>query len=197
MRETLDWLTGVDEVGRGALLGDVVAAAVTLTPEAAITLQAQGVRDSKQLSAKQREALVPMIRAAAITWGLGRASAAEIDQINILQATFLAMRRAIASLDPAPGHCWVDGNRPIPGLGMLQTTLVKGDQHNVAIASASIIAKVDRDQQMIELAARYPGYQLERNKGYGSAAHRLAIATLGITPEHRRSFAPCQLRLLD
>ncbi len=197
MREPQDLLTGVDEVGRGALLGEVVAAAVTLSPAGAAVLQAQGVRDSKQLSAQQREALVPIIEAAAITWAIGSASAAEIDQINVLQATFLAMRRAIANLDPTPGHCWVDGNRAIPGLGIPQTTLVKGDQHNVAIASASVIAKVYRDRQMIALAERYPGYQLERNKGYGGAAHRLAIATLGLTPEHRRSFAPCQLRLLD
>lgn len=175
----------------------VVAAAVTLTPEAATVLQTQGVRDSKQLSAKQREALVPLIQAAATTWGIGTATVAEIDRLNILQATFVAMRRAIANLDPTPGHCWVDGNRAIPGLDIPQTTLVKGDQHNVAIASASIIAKVYRDRQIIALAERYPGYQLERNKGYGSAAHRLAIATLGLTPEHRRSFAPCQLRLLD
>lgn len=201
---TPGWVAGVDEVGRGAWFGPVVAAAVLVdgsgSPTGAQGLAADwvaaGVRDSKQLSARRREALVPWIQGHAIAWAIGQASVTEIDRLNILQATFLAMRRAIAQLDPQPHHCEVDGNRPIPDLAIPQTTLVGGDRQSVAIAAASILAKVWRDQHITALAAQYPGYDLAANKGYGTARHREALQTLGLTPQHRRSFAPCrQLRL--
>jgi ribonuclease HII len=177
----------------------VVAAAVVMpgggAQEAAAWIAA-GVRDSKQLSARRRQALVPWIQTRAIAWAIGQASVAEIDQLNILQATFLAMRRAIAQLDPQPDRCEVDGNRPIPDLTIPQRALVGGDRQSVAIAAASILAKVWRDQHITELAAQYPGYDLAANKGYGTARHREAIQILGLTPHHRCSFAPCQqLRL--
>ncbi|TAD76267.1 MAG: ribonuclease HII [Oscillatoriales cyanobacterium] len=188
-------VAGVDEVGRGSLFGPVVAAAVILSPEAAAILRDRGVRDSKQLSAAKRQALVEPIQALAIAYGVAEASVEEIDRLNILGATFLAMRRAIALLDPPPDRCLVDGNRPIPDLAYPQDTLVQGDRQSVAIAGASILAKVARDTQIIQLADHYPGYDLAANKGYGTAAHRAALQTLGPTMLHRRSFTPCQLRL--
>lgn len=189
------WTAGVDEVGRGALFGPVVAAAVILTAEAESDLRTLGVRDSKQLSARQRQALVEPIRDRAVAWAIAEASVAEIDQLNILQATLLAMRRALEQLHPRPDRCLVDGNRPIPNLFCPQETLIQGDRQSIAIAAASILAKVHRDQQIIDCAAQYPGYDLAANKGYGTAAHRAALQTLGPTPLHRRSFAPCQLTL--
>lgn len=188
-------VAGVDEVGRGALFGPVVAAAVVLSPEAATELRALGVRDSKQLSARRRQALVEPIQARAIAYAVAAASVDEIDRLNILGATLLAMRRALEQLDPAPDHCLVDGNRPIPALFCSQETVIQGDRHSIAIAAASILAKVDRDAQILQLAAAYPGYDLAANKGYGTAAHRAALQRLGPTPLHRRSFAPCQLSL--
>lgn len=188
-------VAGVDEVGRGALFGPVVAAAVILSPEAAATLRDRGVRDSKQLSSAKRQALVEPIQALAIAYGVAEASVEEIDRLNILGATFLAMRRAIALLDPPPDRCLVDGNRPIPELVCPQEPIVQGDRQSVAIAAASILAKVNRDAQIIQLDDRYPGYDLAANKGYGTATHRAALQTLGPTPLHRRSFAPCQLTL--
>lgn len=188
-------VAGVDEVGRGALFGPVVAAAVVLSPEAATELRALGVRDSKQLSARRRQALVEPIQARSIAYAVAAASVDEIDRLNILGATLLAMRRALEQLDPAPDHCLVDGNRPIPALFCSQETVIQGDRHSIAIAAASILAKVDRDAQIIQLAADYPGYDLAANKGYGTAAHRAALQRLGPTPLHRRSFAPCQLSL--
>jgi ribonuclease HII len=126
---------------------------------------------------------------------VAEASVEEIDRLNILGATFLAMRRAIALLDPPPDRCLVDGNRPIPELVCPQEPIVPGDRQSVAIAAASILAKVTRDAQIVQLADRYPGYDLAANKGYGTATHRAALQTLGPTPLHRRSFAPCQLTL--
>ncbi len=188
-------VAGVDEVGRGSLFGPVVAAAVILSPEAAATLRDRGVRDSKQLSAAKRQALVEPIQTLAIAYGVAEASVEEIDRLNILGATFLAMRRAIDLLQPPPDRCLVDGNRAIPDLPYPQETLIQGDRQSVAIAAASILAKVARDAQIIQLADRYPGYDLAANKGYGTAAHRAALQTLGPTVLHRRSFAPCQLTL--
>ena len=182
-------------MGRGALFGPVVAAAVVLSPEAATELRALGVRDSKQLSARRRQALVEPIQARSIAYAVAAASVDEIDRLNILGATLLAMRRALEQLDPAPDHCLVDGNRPIPALFCSQETVIQGDRHSIAIAAASILAKVDRDAQILQLAATYPGYDLAANKGYGTAAHRAALQRLGPTPLHRRSFAPCQLSL--
>ncbi len=183
-----EWLAGVDEVGRGALFGPVVAGAVILPEPVPAMLITAGVTDSKRLTPAARARLVPLIQEMAIAHAIGIASVAEIDRLNILQATFLAMRRAIARLDPEPHQCLVDGNRPIPHLAIAQQTLIKGDQLSLSIASASILAKVWRDTLIIRLAKRYPGYFLESNKGYGTAAHCRAIAQLGTTRQHRRSF---------
>ncbi|MGG6293172.1 ribonuclease HII [Leptolyngbya sp. AN02str] len=186
------WTAGVDEVGRGALFGPVVAAAVILPSWGVAELAHQGVTDSKQLSAAQRDRLFVLIRDTAIDCRIGWASVHEIDRFNILQATFLAMRRAVARLEPQPCLCLIDGNQRVPGLPMAQQTIIKGDQHSVAIAAASIIAKVWRDRLIIRLAQRYPGYGLDANKGYGTASHRKAIQQIGASRQHRQSFKPCQ-----
>ncbi|MFQ3616259.1 MAG: ribonuclease HII [Cyanobacteriota bacterium] len=186
-------IAGVDEVGRGALFGPVVAAAVILPDGAAAELTTLGVTDSKLLSAMQRDRLVEQVRRLAIDCQIGFASVREIDRLNILQASLLAMRRAIARLSPQPDLCLVDGNQRIPNLLIPQQTIIKGDQSCVAIAAASILAKVWRDRLIVRLAARYPHYDLATNKGYGTAAHRRALQTYGCTPQHRRSFKPCQV----
>lgn len=187
------WVAGVDEVGRGALFGPVVAAAVLLSPAALAPLRSAGVTDSKQLSARRRQQLVATIRATALDCQIGVASVAEIDRLNILQAALLAMLRAVQKLSPVPHFCAVDGNQPIPGLSLPQQTVVKGDQRVLAIACASIIAKVWRDDLIARLAQTYPQYDLMANKGYGSQRHRAALQTWGVTPLHRRSFRPCQV----
>ncbi len=187
-------IAGVDEVGRGALFGIVVAAAVILPKTLPIECQNWGVKDSKKLSAPQRERLVPQIQQVAIAYNIGIASVAEIDELNILQATLIAMRRAITGLSVLPELCLVDGNQRIPDLDFPQQTLIKGEDRSVAIAAASILAKVWRDRLITELATIYPLYQLDRNKGYGTAAHLRAIDLYGITPEHRQSFSPCKSR---
>ncbi|WP_448560778.1 ribonuclease HII [Trichothermofontia sp.] len=187
------WVAGVDEVGRGALFGPVVAAAVLLAPAATSPLTAAGVTDSKGLSVRRRQQLVPTIQAMVVDCQIGVASVAEIDRHNILQAALLAMRRAVQKLSLPPDLCLVDGNHPIPNLAIPQQTVVKGDQRILAIACASIIAKVWRDDLMTRLDKVYPGYDLAANKGYGSQRHRLALRTLGCTPLHRRSFRPCQI----
>ena len=187
-------ISGVDEVGRGALCGIVVAAA-TILPKSAISQCAQwGIKDSKKLSASQRERLVPQIHQVAIAYQIGIASVAEIDDLNILQASLLAMRRAIVGLVVPPELCLVDGNQPIPDLDFPQQTLIKGEERSMAIAAASILAKVWRDRVMTDLGLIYPHYQLAQNKGYGTAQHLLAIAKYGITSEHRQSFRPCRDR---
>ncbi len=188
-------IAGVDEVGRGALFGPVVAAAVILSESAAIELQALGVTDSKRLSHQRRVQLIEPIKTLSISCAIGYASVQEIDRINILQASLLAMYRAISRLSPSPTLCRVDGNQPIPRLGILQQTVIKGDQTDIAIAAASILAKVWRDQLIVRLDHRYPGYGLAKHKGYGSAEHRTAIQTLGPTRQHRQSFRGCQLSL--
>lgn len=190
-------IAGVDEVGRGALFGPVVAAAVIVGAGMEAELLAQGVQDSKRLTARKRKTLVPFIQERAVSYAIGWASVREIDRINILQASLLAMRRAIARLSPTPTHCLVDGNQRIPHLSIPQTPVIQGDQHEVAIAAASILAKVWRDRLITRLDRRYPGYDLAANKGYGSARHRHAIAQLGPSPQHRRSFRPNQLGLFD
>lgn len=188
-------VAGVDEVGRGCLFGPVVAAAVILSPTAAEALLKAGVKDSKQLRGAAREILYETIRTQAVDCRIGMASAQEIDRINILQASLLAMRRAIARLSPQPDLCLIDGNRPIPNFAISQQTIIKGDQTEVAIAAASIIAKVWRDRLLVRLDRRYPGYHLASNKGYGSRAHQEALQTLGCSPQHRLSFSPCQKSL--
>ena len=184
-------VAGVDEVGRGCLFGDVVAAAVILPSDRLMELEQLGVTDSKKLSPKRREQLDLIIREVAIAYAIGHASAKEIDEMNILAASLLAMERAIAQLQPQPNHCLIDGNQllrfkliaPIP-----QTTVIKGDSLSVSIAAASIVAKVWRDRQMVELAEVYKGYDLATNKGYGTTKHREAIAKLGYSDLHRKSF---------
>ena len=186
-------IAGVDEVGRGCLFGPVVAAAVVLPAGSESMLLAKGVKDSKQLSAIQRSRLYPYIREVAIDCKLGLASVREIDRFNILQASLLAMKRAVLKLQVRPELCQIDGNREIPDLPFPQQTLVKGDCHSVAIACASIVAKVWRDESIARLAERYPHYDLANNKGYGSPKHRQAIQVYGICDQHRRSFRTCQV----
>jgi ribonuclease HII len=189
-------IAGVDEVGRGALCGVVVAAATILPKSAIAQCAAWGIKDSKKLSASQRERLVPQIHQIAIAYQIGVASVAEIDELNILQASLLAMRRAIDGLAVSPELCLVDGNKPIPNLDFPQETLVKGEDRSISIAAASILAKVWRDRAMVELGLVYPQYQLGKNKGYGTAQHLIAIEEHGITAEHRQSFSPCRDRRL-
>jgi ribonuclease HII len=178
-------ICGVDEAGRGPWAGPVVAAAVVLDRKAV----PEGLNDSKRLSRAARESLFDMIRASASV-GVGIASVAEIDALNILRANDLAMHRAVAALAPAPDHALIDGNRVPPGLPCRAEALVGGDARVASIAAASIIAKVTRDRIMAELARTHPGYGWERNQGYGTAEHRDALARLGVTAHHRRSFRP-------
>ncbi len=178
-------LAGVDEAGRGPLAGPVIAAAVILDPRRPI----DGLQDSKQLSAARRTALAARIRNEALAWALGRAEAAEIDRLNILQATLLAMQRAVAALEPAPQRVQVDGNQA-PRLACPVEAVVKGDARIPAIAAASILAKVVRDEEMEGLEAQYPGYGFARHKGYPTRAHIESLERLGPCPQHRLSFAP-------
>ena len=174
---------GIDEAGRGPLAGPVCAAAVIL-PEGWIP---EGLDDSKKLSEKKREALYDEITAHALSWGVGWASHTEIDEVNILQATFLAMRRALAGLERKPDFALVDGNRD-PKLGIPTRCEVKGDGRYACIAAASILAKVSRDRLMNELDGKYPGYGLSKHKGYPTKAHYAALAALGPSEIHRLSF---------
>jgi ribonuclease HII len=185
-------IAGVDEVGRGALCGMVVTAAIVLPKTALVECQNWGIKDSKKLSARRRELLVPQIESIAIAYQIGVATVAEIDRLNILQATLLAMHRAIAGLTVIPELCLIDGNRQVPQLDVPQQTLVKGEDRSISIAAASILAKVWRDRHMTELGELYPAYGFDRHKGYGTKEHLRAIELYGITPEHRRSFSPCQ-----
>lgn len=183
-------LAGVDEVGRGPLVGAVVAAAVILDPARPIA----GLTDSKALSARRREALDLEIREQALAFALAEASAAEVDELNIYHATHLAMRRAIDALAPAAEYLLVDGNR-LPGHHLPGQAVVKGDARHPAIAAASILAKVARDAQMAALDARHPDYGFARHKGYPTREHLAALERLGALPEHRRSFAPVKRQL--
>ncbi|MFN6566768.1 ribonuclease HII [Dendronalium sp. ChiSLP03b] len=185
-------IAGVDEVGRGALFGPVVAAAVILPACALSELIAVDIKDSKKLSSYRRTQLAQLISALAIDWRIGFASTAEIDQMNILQATLLAMKRAVQKLKVQPTICLVDGNQSIKNLLLPQQTIVKGDERSLSIAAASIVAKVWRDELVLRLAAKYPMYDLARNKGYGSQKHLLALRQYGPSPLHRKSFRPCQ-----
>jgi len=185
-----DLLAGVDEVGRGPLAGDVVAAAVILHPRKRI----KGLADSKKLTERRREELYVEICEKATSWAVARASVEEIDSINILQASLLAMRRAVEALHIQPEHVLVDGNR-LPRWSYSSAAIVAGDDKVKAISAASIIAKVTRDREMVALDDLYPGYGLADHKGYGTPAHLKALAALGATPIHRRSFAPVRLVL--
>lgn len=185
-------IVGVDEVGRGPLAGPVVAAAVILDPNKPI----EGLKDSKLLSEKKRDALAPIIRERALAWALGRAEVDEIDSINILHASLLAMRRAVLALNIQPNHALVDGNR-CPELPCEATAIVKGDSKIPAICAASIIAKVARDQEMVQLDAEYPQYGLASHKGYPTKAHISALNEFGITTIHRKSFGPVKKLLTN
>ncbi|NES97002.1 MAG: ribonuclease HII [Desertifilum sp. SIO1I2] len=184
----LSRIAGVDEVGRGALFGPVVAAAAILPETMRSTLVHLGVKDSKQLSSVKRQKLACQIRAIAIDCQVGVATVAEIDELNILQASLLAMRRAVEKLQVTPQLCLIDGNQLIPGLELPQQTMVGGDRENLAIAAASIVAKVWRDRLIVRLSTRYPEYDLAANKGYGTLRHRLALQQYGRSPLHRQSF---------
>jgi len=179
------YVAGVDEVGRGPLAGDVVAAAVILDPENPI----EGLNDSKKLTEKKRTRLYSEIVEKSLSWSVGRASPEEIDDINILQASLLAMQRAVEALLIEPVHTLVDGNR-CPQLAMPSTAIIKGDALVTVISAASIIAKVTRDREIIELDDVYPGYGLAKHKGYPTKEHMAALGRLGPTPIHRKSFAP-------
>jgi len=178
-------IAGVDEVGRGPLAGPVVAAAVILDPENPVA----GLMDSKKLSEKKRELLADEILQKSLSWALGRAEVEEIDEINILQASLLAMSRAVDGLKLDPEIVLVDGNK-CPNVAFPVEAIVKGDSLVEAISAASIIAKVARDTEMVELDSVYPGYGLAKHKGYPTAMHRQALVDLGVTEIHRRSYKP-------
>ena len=178
-------VAGVDEVGRGPLAGPVTAAAVVLDPSCI----PEGLDDSKKLSAKKRLILYQQLLMCADV-SIAHASVAEIDEINILRASHLAMERAIAGLKRAPEHVLIDGNMIPRGLRLPATTLVKGDSRSVSIAAASIVAKICRDRVLVDFAQQHPGYGWETNMGYGSKRHMDALRNLGVTPHHRRSFKP-------
>lgn len=177
------FVCGVDEAGRGPLAGPVCAAAVILPPH----LNIEGLNDSKKLTDKRRRELMPVIKEQAIAYGIGLASHQEIDRVNILQATFLAMERAIAQLEGKAEFALIDGNRE-KDFGLPVKTVVKGDSLSASIAAASILAKVTRDDLMEQLADTYPGYGFEVHKGYGTKAHYDALRELGPSPVHRMSF---------
>ncbi len=182
------FLIGIDEAGRGPWTGSVFAGAVVLNPDAPI----HGLNDSKKLTPAKREALAVLIKTQALGWGVGSASEREIDQFNVLQATFMAMRRALVALPLAlrrDCHAWVDGNRD-PHLGVPTTTIVKGDALMPAISAASILAKVARDAESHAMHLRYPAFGFDKHKGYGTALHSAKLAQFGALPEHRASFAP-------
>ncbi len=176
-------ICGVDEAGRGPLAGPVCAAAVILPKGLVIP----GLNDSKKLSDKRRRELFPIIQHEAVSFGIAFASQEEIDEINILQATFLAMRRAMEQLNPQPEFALIDGNRETD-FGVPCKTVIKGDSLSANIAAASVLAKVTRDNWMMEAAEKYPGYGFEIHKGYGTKAHYAALEKLGPCPIHRRSF---------
>lgn len=181
-------ICGVDEAGRGPLCGAVVAAAVILDPAKPI----EGLNDSKKLTAKKREQLAELIRRDALAWAVAEASVEEIDRLNILHATMLAMSRAVAALKIQPGEVLIDGNRVPTQLKIPARAIVKGDATEPAISAASILAKTTRDAQLLEMDRRYPEYGFAAHKGYPTAAHLAALAKHGVTPEHRRSYAPVQ-----
>lgn len=177
-------ICGIDEAGRGPLAGPVCAAAVILP----FGTEIPGLNDSKKLSEKKREALFPVITEKAVAYGIGFASEQEIDEINILSATFLAMRRAVEALNISPDLLLIDGNqKPKIGIGE-EVTVVKGDMKSVSIAAASVLAKVSRDRYMLEKAREYPQYAFEKHKGYGTKLHYEKIAEFGVSPIHRKTF---------
>lgn len=184
------FIAGVDEVGRGPLVGDVVTAAVILDPNKPI----EGLNDSKKLSEKKRLALLPEIKEKALAWSIGRCSAKEIDELNIFQATMVAMQRAVEGLDIQPDLVLIDGNK-VPKLPMDAIAVVKGDLRVAQISAASIIAKVVRDQEMEQLDKEFPQFGFAKHKGYPTKVHFEAIEQHGVIEQHRRSFAPVKRAL--
>lgn len=185
-------IAGVDEAGRGPLVGSVVAAAVILDPNRPIA----GLNDSKKLSEKKRELLFVEIQEKAIAWAIAEATSAEIDEFNILQASLLAMRRAVEQLNIQPEHVLVDGNKVPQGLVVSCDAVIGGDALHPEISAASILAKVTRDRQMVELDLAYPQFGFAKHKGYPTKAHFEAIAQFGVIDQHRRSFGPVR-KVLD
>ena len=184
-------IAGVDEAGRGPLVGSVVAAAVILDPDNPI----QGLNDSKKLSEKKRESLFVEIQEKALAWAIAEASHAEIDEMNILQASLLAMRRAVEGLNISPEHVLVDGNKIPQGLAMSCDAVIGGDSIHAEISAASILAKVTRDREMVILDQQYPQFGFAKHKGYPTKAHFEAIAVHGVIEQHRRSYAPVKKAL--
>ena len=180
------WQAGVDEAGRGPLVGSVFAAAVVLPEE----YDLPGLTDSKKLSERRRDELAVLIKQQALAWCVAAASVEEIDRLNILHATMLAMRRTVHGLERLPEKVWIDGNRVPPDLGCEAEAVIKGDSKVIQISAASVLAKTARDAEMYALAEHYPQYGFERHKGYGTAEHLAALQRHGALPEHRRSFAP-------
>lgn len=188
-------VAGIDEAGRGPWAGPVVAGAAILDPKMLEVSLINGLDDSKKLTPKRRETLFEALKKSnAVTMGIGVATVNEIDEINILQATFLAMQRALDDLSQFVDVALVDGNQS-PKLPCKVRTVVKGDSRSLSIAAASIVAKVTRDRLMAKLAVEFPGYGWETNQGYGAPAHRQGLETLGVTPHHRRSYAPIRALL--
>ncbi len=183
LAEGYEIICGIDEAGRGPLAGPVFAAAVIL-PKGHIV---EGVNDSKKLSEKKREMLFDKIIEECVSYSVGTASEKEIDEINILQATFLAMKRAVEGLKIKPDIALIDGNKK-PGLDIAEWDIIKGDSKSASIAAASIIAKVSRDRYMLEIAKEYPQYQFEKHKGYGTKLHYEMLEKYGISPVHRKTF---------
>ena len=184
-------VAGVDEAGRGPLVGSVVAAAVILDPNKPI----QGLNDSKKLTEKKREKLFIEIQEKAIAWAIAEATHQEIDELNILQASLLAMRRAVEALKTVPEHVLVDGNKVPKGLSMSCDAVVGGDALHAEISAASILAKVTRDHEMVELDKQYPQFGFAKHKGYPTKAHFDAIAEHGVIDQHRRSYSPVKKAL--
>lgn len=183
-------VAGVDEVGIGPLAGPVIACAVILDPDQPI----DGLGDSKSISEKRRQRLATEIKSRALAVGIGRASVEEIDTLNVLQASHLAMRRAVEGLSQRPDHILVDGNK-VPDFGISAEAIVQGDKTVAEISAASIVAKVTRDEELVAMAQRYPDYGFESHKGYPTAKHRRALRLIGPCPEHRRSYAPVRAAL--
>lgn len=189
-------VAGLDEAGRGAWAGPVAAAAVILPPDPEILTRLKGVRDSKQMTPLQRDQWAEIIRTEALAWGVGLAASEEIDALGIIAATRLAMQRALQALNATPEHLLIDALR-LPAIPCPQTALLKGDARSLSIAAASVLAKTSRDALMRQLDTCFPGYGFAAHKGYGTPAHRQAIARLGVSPQHRLTFAPCRPALLE
>lgn len=193
----LSTIAGLDEAGRGALAGPVVAAAVVFPkPSPELLRQLSRVNDSKQLSAKIREEMFPVIQDTAVTYGIGLRPAGYVDRHGIIAATKQAMLDALQELNPPAEYLLIDGRIRLPRSPLPQRSIIRGDSKSLSIAAASILAKVTRDRLMIAMDAHYPEYEFSRHKGYGTAQHRETLARLGPTPEHRRSFAPLRAALL-